>query len=227
MRRDSVAGRCSSSDGTSTCAVMIVATPASIAALNGRNSTARSRSGGCSTSGSSKCESVLVSPCPGKCLPHAAMPFGLQRPHDRGAEPGDVLGLLRQRAIADDRVLRVGVDVEDRRVIEGDADALQLGRERSRESLRQLRVAAAAERRHRRPLGERRLEARDAAAFLIDRDPGRQIGHEARGIERQLGDLLRLGDVAGEQDDAAEAELLASERSSGGIWWPLNPAISS
>ena len=39
MRRDSVAGRSSSSDGTRTCAVMIVATPASIAARNGTNST--------------------------------------------------------------------------------------------------------------------------------------------------------------------------------------------
>ena len=47
---------------TSTCAVMMNATRASIAALNGANSTARSRSGGCSTIGSSTCESVAVSP---------------------------------------------------------------------------------------------------------------------------------------------------------------------
>ena len=53
IRRDNVAGRFSSSDGTRTCAVMIVATSAATAARNGRNSTSRRRSGGCSTSGSS------------------------------------------------------------------------------------------------------------------------------------------------------------------------------
>jgi hypothetical protein len=56
------------------CAVMMEATPASIAALNGTNSTRSSRSGGCSTIGSSWCESVAVSPCPGKCFPQAAIP---------------------------------------------------------------------------------------------------------------------------------------------------------
>src|SRR5438477_76339 len=82
---------------------MIVATSASTAALNGRNSTSRSRSGGCSTSGSSWCE---------------------------------------------------------------------------------------------------------AASLLIDRDPERQIRNEPRRFERELGDLPGIGDVACEEDDAAEAELL-------------------
>ena len=137
-----------------------------------------------------------------RCPPPAA-PARSTRPEAR-----DVLGLLGQRPIADDRVLRVGVDVEHRRVVERDADALQLERERPRESLRQRLVAAAPERRHRRPLRERRLQPRDPAALLIDRDPERQLGHEPRRIEGQLGDLLGLGDVAREQDDAAQAELL-------------------
>ena len=174
MRFDSVAGRASSSAGTRTCAVMMVATCASMAARNGTNSTSRSRSGGCSTSGSSRCESVLVSPCPGKCLPQAATP-SLCRPWMIAAPSRrDLVGLLGQRAIADDRILRVGVDVEHRRVVERDADGSQLGRQRPREPLGQRRVAAAAERRHRRPFGERRLQARDPAAFLVDAHPGRQ-----------------------------------------------------
>ena len=49
-------------------------------------------------------------------------------------------------------------------------------------------------------------------AFLIDADPERQVRHEPRGLVAELGDLLRLGDVAGEQDHAAEAEL-ARQRS--------------
>src|SRR5256885_1331195 len=43
------------------CAVMIDATSAVMAALNGTSSTAWSRSRGCSMSGISECESVLVS----------------------------------------------------------------------------------------------------------------------------------------------------------------------
>ncbi len=74
----------------------------------------------------------------------------------------------------------IGVDVEHRRVVERDADGLQLRRQRAREPLGQRDVAAAPERRHRRPLGERRLQPRDAAAFLIDADPERQIRHEPR-----------------------------------------------
>ena len=59
---DSVAGFSSSNDGTSTCAVMMKATPARMASRNGTHSTRRIRSGGCSTSGSSRCESTDVSP---------------------------------------------------------------------------------------------------------------------------------------------------------------------
>jgi hypothetical protein len=104
------------------------------------------------------------------------MPSRLQRPRRSRAEPRHVLGVLRERAIADHRVLRIGVDVEDRRVVEGDADRLQLGGQRAREPLGQRVVAAPPERRHRRPLGERRLQPRDPPAFLIDRHPERQSG---------------------------------------------------
>ena len=134
--------------------------------------------------------------------------LGLQRPHDGAAEPRSLLGLLRQRAIADDGILRVGVDVQDGRVVQRDADALQLHRERPGESFGQRHVAAPPERRHRRPLGKRRFQPRDAPAFLIDGDPHGEIRHQPCGIERQLGDLLGLGDVSREQDDAAQPELL-------------------
>ena len=73
-------------------------------------------------------------------------------------------------------------------------------------------VAAPAERRHRRPLGERRLQARDAAAFLVDADPQRQVGRQPGRLVAQLGDLLGLGDVAREEDDAAETELAGERR---------------
>ena len=78
---------------------------------------------------------------PGKCFAARGDAFGLQRADDRGAEARDVLGFLRQRAIADHRVLRVGVDVEDRRVVERDADGLQLGGQRAREPLGEARTS--------------------------------------------------------------------------------------
>ena len=59
------------------------------------------------------------------------------------AEPGDVLGALGQRAIADHRVLRVGEDVEHRRVVERDADGVQLGGERRANRAGERLVAAA------------------------------------------------------------------------------------
>ena len=72
---------------------------------------------------------MLVSPCPGKCLPHAAMPASCRPRMIGAAQPRDVVGLFGQRPIADDRVLRVRVDVQDRRVVERDADRLQLRRQ--------------------------------------------------------------------------------------------------
>ena len=65
---------------------------------------------------------MLVSPWPGKVLAARGDAFALQAADDGGAEPRDVVGLLGERAIADDRVLRIGVDVEHRRVVERDAD---------------------------------------------------------------------------------------------------------
>ena len=101
----------------------------------------------------------------------------------------------------------IRVDVEHRRVVERDPDRFQLGGQRPREPLGQRDVAAPAERRHRRPLGERRLQPRDAAAFLIDADPRRQLRHQPGRLVGELGDLLGLGDVARKEDDAAETEL--------------------
>ncbi len=126
---------------------------------------------------------------------------------DRAPQTRDVLGPLRQRAIADDRVVGIRQDVEHGRVVERDADRLQLGRQRRREALGETLVAAPSERVHRRPHGKGRLETRDAAAFLIDAHPERQLVRQRLRLARNLRDLLRLDDVPGEQDDAAEIEL--------------------
>ena len=169
---------------------------------------------------------MLVSPCPGKCLPQAAMPSACSVRMIADAEPGDVLRAFGQRAIADDRVLRIGVDVEHRRVVERDADGLQLRRERRANRSASVSSPLRAERGHRRPLGERRLQPRDAAAFLVDADPQRQLARE-HCDSRDIRHLLGLVDVAREEDDAAEVELPRERRTSSGISCPLNPTMAA
>ena len=154
-------------------------------------------------------------------------PFGLQGSHNRAAHAGHVRGIFREGPVADHGILRVGEDVEDRCVIEGDADGAQFRGERPAEALRERHVAAPAERGHRRPFGERRFQPRHPATFLVDAHPQRKLGTEQRGLVTDLGQLCRLGDVSGEENDAAEADSRASATSSTGKAWPSNPAMSS
>ena len=79
ISRESVAGTpAGSSAGKATCAVMIDATPASIAARNGTRSVWNSVSWSVSTVGSASCESTVVRPCPGKCFAQASTPSAWQ-----------------------------------------------------------------------------------------------------------------------------------------------------
>src|SRR4029079_7137634 len=55
--------------------------------------------------------------------------LGLERSDDRRAKAGYIVGFFRERPVADDRIRRVGEDVEDRRVIERDADRAELRRQ--------------------------------------------------------------------------------------------------
>ena len=75
-------------------------------------------------------------------------------------------------------------------------------------------VTASAERRHRRPFRERRLQPCDAAAFLIDADPSRHIGREARCLVRQFRHLARLDEFgeAGLVDIASDANRMHMRR---------------
>src|SRR5580765_6040211 len=122
-------------------------------------------------------------------------------------ECGREVRALGQRAIADDGVRGVRMDVEDRRVVEVDADGRELRRERRRKTLRQLLVAAPAQRDCRRPLGERLLQPGHPPAFLIDAHPQRPVDREVRDLARELRHLTGLDDVPGKVDDAAEIEL--------------------
>ncbi len=150
------------------CAVMIDCTPASIAARNGSSATSSSSS----TTGSARCESTDVSPCPGKCFAHAATPAPCSPRTNAATCLRDERAVGAERADPDHRVLGVRVDVRDRREVEVDADRR---RARLRASAatrsRQLHVVDDAERgvARIRAAGPR-LEPRDVAALLVDRD---------------------------------------------------------
>ena len=210
------------------CAVMIAATSASIAARNGTSSTASMRSGAMLDERQLVVRVGARVAMAGKVLAARRDPRPLQRRDDPSPEPGDVVGSVGERAIADDGILRVGEDVEDRRVVERDADRLELGGQGPREALGERVVAAAAERHHRRPHGERRLQPRDPAALLIDAHPQRQLVRQRLRLARDLGHLIRRHDVAREQDDRRRDRTRA--RASGDpteCSRPANPAIAS
>ena len=180
-------GRSSSSAGTRTCAVMMTATSASIAARNGTNSTASQPIGRMLDERQLEMRIGARVAMPGKVL---AARGDARRPAASrmiaAPKPRHVLGALRQRAVADDRVLRVRVDVEHRRVVERDADRLAAPppaprANRSASASSPLRPSVA--------IGGHSvngaLQPRDAPALLIDADPERQLRRERLRLARR------------------------------------------
>src|SRR5262245_20259366 len=106
----------------------------------------------------------------GKMLAAGSHALVLQRPDDRTPEPRDIIGALGQRAVANDWIPEIRVDVQHRCKIERNANGPELGGQRVRKTLGQPHVATAAEGGHRRPFGKRRLEPRDTPTFLVDTD---------------------------------------------------------
>ena len=166
---DSVAGRVGSSAGNTTCAVMSIGSR-----RPPRARTARARSARAGPRvvdrGSSRCESVSVSPCPGKCLPHASMPARVEAARERERRARHGRGVVPERAVADDRIRRVRVDVEHRREVDVEAERAQLVAERAADLLGGARVVGRQPivRHHRRPHASR-ARARAGRARPPDR----------------------------------------------------------
>jgi D-glycero-alpha-D-manno-heptose-7-phosphate kinase len=145
-------------------------------------------------------------PMPRKVLTAGGNTTALKRVDQHRAEFGDHVGPVRQRAIADHRIGRVGMDVENRREVERDARGTQFRGERPGETRDQIATTAAPQRDGRGPLGERRPQARHTAALLIDADPQRPLALQARHLPREFRQLMGGMDVAREVDHAAEVE---------------------
>ena len=102
----------------------------------------------------------------------------LKAADNSGAEPRNGPGILAECSIADDGIARIGVNVEYGGVVEADPHGFELGGQRRREAARERLIAAASQRRHWRPFGERRTQTRDPPTFLIHRNPQRQPGRQ-------------------------------------------------
>ena len=128
----------------------------------------------------------------GKVLAARREPCALQRADDHPPELRHIFGLFGEGAVADHWILRIGVDVEHRCVIEADAHGQQLLSKRVPETFgkRFGLVAGPAQRRHRRPLGKGLLQARHASAFLIDE-------HEHSGADSRLGVCNETAELVG------------------------------
>ena len=81
-----------------------------------------------STRGSSRCESVAVSPWPGKCLPQPRTPADSSPRQNASACARGAARVGAERAIADDRIRGIGVHVEHRRVVDVEAERRHLER---------------------------------------------------------------------------------------------------
>ena len=115
----------------------------------------------------------------GEMLAARREPGALHGGDDHRTQPGDHVRFASQRAIADDGIRGVGVDIEHRRVVERDPDGEQLGGQCRRKAPGQAVVAAATEHHRWRPFRERRTQARDATTLLIDADPDRPVARQA------------------------------------------------
>ena len=205
MRGESEAGTSvsGSSAGRARWPVITLITPLSMAARNGTSSSESSRARRWGRMGRAACESVAVSPWPGKCLAVAITPPSCAPLTKALDHLGDEVGPLAVGADVDDRVARVVVDVGDRSEDLVDAERARLLGRRVARRVGVVRVARGTEGhrpRHRRGS----VDAHPRAPLHVLRDEQRML--RAR-LEVVSEDGL-LHRVALEKDDAAHAEAL-------------------
>jgi hypothetical protein len=148
---------------------------------------------------------------PGKVLGRRHHAAAL-KPLDHGdAQSSHPLGVVAERAVADDGIVRVRVDVHDRREIALDPRRRAFRGQGRAHASREVFGPDAPERAHGWPDRPGRAHARHPAPFLVHRDEQRGV---VAGVARRLlelavepRDLFRIRDVPREQDDVADPEL--------------------
>ena len=118
----------------------------------------------------------------------------------------DDVGSRGERAVADNRVVGIRVDVDHGREVEIDAQVGQLPGQRCTQRPCLLRVVVIAYVAHRGPLGPGLAQALDAASLLVDGHRQGQIGGGQRvEVGHQPPDGRGRHDVAGEEHHAPDA----------------------
>ena len=119
----------------------------------------------------------------------------LQLLDDDASESSHDFGALAERAVSNDGIFWIRMDVEHWRVIERNANRRHLCSQRAREPPGELSIVAPAKHGHGRPFRERRSQPRDTAAFLVDADPRRELDAQVSAIEGKTRYLLGTFDV--------------------------------
>ena len=201
---------------------MIVATPASIAARNGRSSQASSA---CPIRRDHRHVVVRVDggvAVAGKVLGARGHAGGLQAANPGGGMAGDEVRIGAERAHADHRVVRVGVDVGVGGEVERDAEAGEFLTQMASDRRGQVDIVGGAEREVAGAgAAAVRLQARHVAGFLVDADDDVVgFGPQCRGEGR---DLLRRVDVSCVEEDRTQAAARSVDGSSPGASVPSKP----
>lgn len=159
-------------------------------------------------------------------FPDRKDPPGERSLRERDPESGHGVRVPGEGAVADHRVCRVAVHVEDRGEVHVDPDRAEFGGGRGAHALRQALVSATEEGAGpgRGKPGERGfLETRHAASLLVDGDQREGIA-AARGGSDLAAQSAHLGgalDVAGVEDDAADLPARQPSRKRSGKRLPV------
>ncbi len=130
----------------------------------------------------------------------------LEAGDEGGGVPGDQARVRAEAAYADHRVVRVAVDVDDRREVEVDPGRRERRSDRARDALGEVEVVHRAEcgiARVRRSVGH--VQPGDVAGLLIDGDEDVRAHRVHRGGQRR--EVVGRADVGAERADRAQAAL--------------------
>ena len=126
----------------------------------------------------------------------------VQAADERAGELDDGLGIAAEGAALQTFRRIVAADVDDRREIDLDVEVAQRHADDASAPARHLgRLGAFGECLHARQAGDEMAEAVDAASLFIDHEERRRGRRERFDLGGQLAELVRLADVAAEDDD--------------------------
>ena len=121
---------------------------------------------------------------------------GLERRNERASVLANGFGVLRKAAIADHGVVRIAIDIHDRRKVEIESATPKLPGERCGEA-RRVRRSPITQNTHGRPFGPGSAQTLHAATFLVQRHSERCVRRrEIVQVANERLDFIRRSDVS-------------------------------